>query len=249
MQFDWWTFGFQVINLLVLIWLLGHFFFQPVARIISERRTETAKVLADAELAQSRAAQAETAARAEQEKNKAERLSIIEAARLEAEAQQTEILKKARLDAAKIATDAQHLAERKHQDNRRERVKDAATLAVRITRRLLGNLPADARVAGYRERLQAALTDLQPEQRDELAADVGNLRLVSPRKLNKSELSLARKAVKSALDGDRTANIDVDVNDALIAGLELRGQHVVIHNSLGYDLSRIAEAMATDEKS
>jgi F-type H+-transporting ATPase subunit b len=29
---DWWTLGLQAVNVLILIWLLGYFFWRPVAK-------------------------------------------------------------------------------------------------------------------------------------------------------------------------------------------------------------------------
>ena len=38
MTIDWWTLGLQTINVLILIWLLAHFFWRPVAGMIEQRR-------------------------------------------------------------------------------------------------------------------------------------------------------------------------------------------------------------------
>ena len=38
MHFDPWTLALQTINVLVLVWLLAHFLFRPVAGIIAARR-------------------------------------------------------------------------------------------------------------------------------------------------------------------------------------------------------------------
>ena len=34
MTIDWWTLGLQAVNVAVLIWLLGRFFWKPVAAMI-----------------------------------------------------------------------------------------------------------------------------------------------------------------------------------------------------------------------
>ena len=39
MTIDWWTLGFQSVNVAVLVWLLQHFFWRPVAAMIALRRT------------------------------------------------------------------------------------------------------------------------------------------------------------------------------------------------------------------
>lgn len=40
MELDWTTFGFEIINFLVLVWLLSHFLYKPINRIVSQRRDD-----------------------------------------------------------------------------------------------------------------------------------------------------------------------------------------------------------------
>lgn len=245
MQFDWWTFAFQVINVLVLMWLLGRFMFRPLARIIAKRQEDTTRALAAAEAAKAQAAEAEAAARAEKEKNAAEKLKIIEAARTEAEIQRSEILEKSRTEAADIAQKAESEAKRKHDQNQQARIREAAALSIRITERLIMGMPHDARVAGYPERLQQALAGLDSDLRHALVSDPGALRIVAPRALSDAELRQTQQAIRTALDIEPPTKVEVDAD--MIAGLELRGRHGVIHNSLRYDLGRIAEAISGDD--
>ena len=49
MKFDWLTFGFQLVNILVLLAILRHFLFRPLMRLIAERQTQT-QVAMDAAL-------------------------------------------------------------------------------------------------------------------------------------------------------------------------------------------------------
>jgi F-type H+-transporting ATPase subunit b len=57
MEFDWTTVILEMLNFLVLIWLLKRFFYRPVLAVIEKRRTENDEIIADAE-AQQRAADA-----------------------------------------------------------------------------------------------------------------------------------------------------------------------------------------------
>ena len=43
MTIDWWTLGIQTVNVVILVWLLGHFFWRPVAAMIEQRRAATRK--------------------------------------------------------------------------------------------------------------------------------------------------------------------------------------------------------------
>ena len=48
MKIDWWTLALQAVNAAVLIWLLAHFLFRPVADIIAARQKAAQQLLADA---------------------------------------------------------------------------------------------------------------------------------------------------------------------------------------------------------
>jgi F-type H+-transporting ATPase subunit b len=244
MQFDWWTFAFQIVNILVLIWLLRLFLFRPVARIIAERKAETDRVLQEAEVAKQAAITAQLAAQAENKRISAERFDLLEAARAEAEKQKDVLLEKAKDEADGIVQNAKAVAARTEDEERRKRVRRAADLSVAITRRLLANLPDDVRLAGYPKRLADALSELDSGQKAAMAANTDDLHLVAPRSLSEEEMTAARDAVGSFLKLDGTLPVEVD--ESLIAGLELRSRHGVIHNSLGSDLERMTEALAND---
>ncbi len=49
MELDWTTFALEVLNFLMLVWLLKRFFYRPVLAVIEARRAETAKIIADAD--------------------------------------------------------------------------------------------------------------------------------------------------------------------------------------------------------
>lgn len=48
MDFDWTTFALECVNFLVLIWLLSHFFYRPVLRVIEARRAQSMQILEEA---------------------------------------------------------------------------------------------------------------------------------------------------------------------------------------------------------
>ena len=49
MEFDWTTFILEIINFLILIWILKRFLYQPVLEVIDRRRAGIEKTLADAQ--------------------------------------------------------------------------------------------------------------------------------------------------------------------------------------------------------
>ena len=246
MPFDWWTFAFQLVNVLILLWLLGRFLFRPTARIIAERKAAAAATLKQAEETRAKSEEALKALQREQEETRKQRFDVLEAARAEAEKQKEEAFAKARQEAAKVVDDAGKTVERNRAAAEQQQLQDAVTLSATMTMRLLDNLPEDARFAGYAKRLEDALSALDEDKKTALLAEPGALELVSARALTKSEQAQARKAA-AALSGEEQ-DIPIVTDAALIAGLELRSPNGVVHNSLRFDLERISGALADEAR-
>lgn len=60
MELDWTTFGLEIVNFLVLLWILKRFLYRPVLATLAERRAGIARVLGEAKEAEARAASLKT---------------------------------------------------------------------------------------------------------------------------------------------------------------------------------------------
>ena len=49
MELNWTTFAFQIVNFLILVWILKRFLYRPVLNVIERRREAVAKTLSDAQ--------------------------------------------------------------------------------------------------------------------------------------------------------------------------------------------------------
>ena len=49
MEFDWTTFTLEIINFLILVWILKRFLYRPILDVIAKRRAGIEKTLADAQ--------------------------------------------------------------------------------------------------------------------------------------------------------------------------------------------------------
>jgi F-type H+-transporting ATPase subunit b len=65
MDFNWSTFILEIINFLVLVWLIKHFFYKPVCKIIDKRRSEI-----DEQITSAKSIQADAQAMKEQYENR-----------------------------------------------------------------------------------------------------------------------------------------------------------------------------------
>src|SRR5579863_3705837 len=140
MTIDWWTLGIQTVNVLILIWLLGRFFWRPVAGMIEQRRAAAQKLLAEAEEKRRQA----TAALAEIETTKAgfaqEREAILAAAHVTADLARTALLDAAKTEAATLQAAAQAAIEKDKATAAAVWAERANHLAVDIAGRLAARL-------------------------------------------------------------------------------------------------------------
>src|ERR1700721_1417913 len=102
MTLSWWTLCIQTVNVVILIWLLGRFFWRPVAAMIEQRRATAQRIVAEANAKRSEA----TAALAEIERTRAgfgrERETILTEAHEAAERERATRLAEAEKDARSL---------------------------------------------------------------------------------------------------------------------------------------------------
>ena len=241
MEFDWITFAFQAVNVLILLAILRRFLFRPVAAIIEARRAEAAALIAEAEASREAAAEAARTAQAEEAKTAAARAAALDAARAEAEALKAAILKEAQAEAARRLSAAAAQAEDARRAAQAEDEGRIRALALAALSRTLSAQPADRAVAGYAARLAGALGEIPADRR---AALFRGASLIAPRPLSAAE----RAEADAALAPFGLSALPFAVDPALIAGLELRGPDGALRNSVAHDLSRIAEALAQEDR-
>ena len=140
MPIDGWTLAFQAVNFLVLVWLLRHFLYRPVRRIIDERRATAARALADAEAAQR---QADETAREYQRRAEAvadERDQMLDDARAKIEGERQAMLAEARTEAEALQARTQRALGAEREAVAREIRVQAAELAIALARRLVADV-------------------------------------------------------------------------------------------------------------
>lgn len=240
MHIDWWTLGLQTVNVLVLIWLLKRFLFAPVAAMIEERRKTAAMILDEAKAARDKA----EALRADVTRQAAEAADArdkgLAAAAEEAAALKSRLTAEAHAEAEKLRQQATAEAERQRVAAMSTLARQADALAVEITGKLLDRLPPDARIGGFIDGLAEAIAALSPEDRGRLAAD-GAITLRAARPLTAEEQAQFRARTTGVLASP--VDITFEVDDSLIAGLEIVSPYVRVRNSFRADLERISSEL------
>lgn len=247
MTFDWITFAFQLVNVLVLLAILTHFLFRPVAGIIRKRQAETEAALANAEAALAEAEAATERAKAEAEANAAARRDVLAKAQEAAAAERARLVEAAQVEAEKLVEAAQAEAEDRVAKSEARTLARARDLAQSIASRALAAQPRPPTPGSYAMRLAQAVAALPDDSLSSLFGS-GPATLISAQPLTGADLTEVRAALAS-LAGLKGVSPEVAVDPALIAGLDLRAASGVIHNSLAHDLARIAEALDGDGSS
>ncbi|MEW5420555.1 F0F1 ATP synthase subunit delta [Amorphus sp. 3PC139-8] len=246
MHIDWWTLALQTINALVLIWLLSRFLFRPVANMIEARRAEARRLLDEAEARRKAADEERAKAEADEQALAAERGQKLQEAAAEGEKQKASILAAARAEAEKLRAEATAEIERERARAEATTKDRAAQLAVDIAAKLVDRLPDNVRVLGFVDGLAAGVADLKGPIRAEIGADGAPVQLTAPRELTADERAACQSALSKALG--REIEIEIDVDPALIAGLELNAEHAVVTNNLRADLTQILTELTRHER-
>jgi F-type H+-transporting ATPase subunit b len=247
MTIDWWTLGIQAVNVIILVWLLARFFWRPVAAMIEQRRATAQQILTEAETGRSRA----TDALAEIERTRAgfdkERQTIIATAHEAAEQARTAMLAAAAKEAAALEISARTAIEKEREAAKAAWMERASLLAVEIARRLVARLDGPAVSAAFLDWLLQEIRGLPENVRKAVAADGVVLEAVSAVTIDPADQDRYRKLIGEALGVH--PQISFQVNASIIAGLELRGPHLVVANSWRADLEKILADLVHDKRS
>ena len=242
MRFDWWTFGLQTVNVLVLLWLLSKFLFKPAANIISARQAEAARLLAEASAARDSAEAERRKATAFEEGIAARRIEAIRAAEADAATEKQALLAAAHEDADRARAAAQDEIARTRAAGARAMAEQASELSVDIAGRLMRRLPPEAQVAGFSDGLARAVAALPEEIRAQLCADdAPPLPVSAARALSRSETGSLEEQLGRVLG--RPVRVVVSIDPDLIAGLEIETAHVRVSNNLRADLDSILRSL------
>ncbi|MCP9473305.1 MAG: F0F1 ATP synthase subunit delta [Nitrospira sp.] len=140
MELDWSTFGLQVLNFLVLVWLLKRFLYKPIFTVIADRRTAMERLRAEAERlrAEGEDLKQRYAGRlAEWEREKQEaRSRLLE----EINSERTRLMEEVHRSVAQEREKAKTLEERRQRELRRQAEEAALALGAQFAARLLERL-------------------------------------------------------------------------------------------------------------
>jgi F-type H+-transporting ATPase subunit b len=240
MTIDFWGLGLQAINVLILVWLLSRVFWRPVAAAIVTRQTAAKAVTDAAAAAQAKADAALAEVTKARDGIAAERIATLDAAKAEAEATAKAALAEARTKADALLATAKEAAKQDAETAQAANAAQATDLALVIAARLLARLESPKVQAAFLAQLVETISQMPDADRTALIDAPKGVEVVSPGDLG-DEKAAIEKAVRKALGGVPALRFVTD--PALIAGLELRSPHFVLHNSWQADLDVVHKAV------
>jgi F-type H+-transporting ATPase subunit b len=243
MHIDWWTLALQTVNVLVLIWILGRFFFRPVADLVAKRQGEAAKLIANADAARKEAEEIRAEAARLRAGIDAQRDGLIAEARKAAEAEKASSLEQLTSELAQHRKDAAIAIERERAAMQHAVLDRANELSIQIAGRLLERLPESAAFSAFLDGLRAELGKLPAESRQCLAASNPDhpIEVVTAATLDDKQAAMLRETIQVALGSELPAQLSCDPK--LIAGFEIRGRNVIVRNNWRADLETIRKEL------
>ncbi|PRY80534.1 F-type H+-transporting ATPase subunit b [Yoonia maritima] len=240
MTIDFWGLGLQAVNVLILMWLLSHVFWRPVAAAIAKRQ-DTATSLIDASKAtQAKADRALEEATQARAGIAAERSATLDAAQKEAATATKATLTEARVKADAMLATAKTTIVQDRDAAQKANEAQAADLAMKIAAKLLERLNCNATQSAFLSQLTEAIAKIPPADLTAVLDDPKGIEIVTATALG-AEQSNTNKVVQTALGGK--ADLKFSTDPDLIGGLELRSPHFVLHNSWQADLKQIQKAV------
>lgn len=244
MLINWFTVGAQLLNFLILVWLMKRFLYRPILDAIDAREKRIAAELADAAAKQAEAEQARETFRHKNTALDQQRATLLRQAAETAEVERRRLLGEARDAADTLSAKRREALSQEQQRLRAELVQCTRDEVFAIARKTLADLAGVGLEARMSEVFVQRLQDLDSATRDEL---VSTLMPGSEPVLVSSAFELPppqRRAIEAALSDLFAAEIQVRFETAaqLINGIELS----VNGRKLGWS---IADYLAAMEKS
>ena len=128
----------QIVNVVLLVWLLKRFLYAPVLNMLNERTKRIQDSLSEADKVRAQMAEAQRDNEAELVRARHEAAAIVSQAQERARAQEQEIIAQARQEADRIRADAREQALRERDQMIGDLKNQVATLVTQTATRVLG---------------------------------------------------------------------------------------------------------------
>lgn len=228
---------FQIINFLVLLAILGRFFYRPLRQAMSKREETIASKMRDADEQAHQAEEIRRQLAAEHEHAAAQASAMLESARTEAGKEREQLLAQARHEAVQLREEAEQRIAREQQLDRERLDAEVRTTAATIAGQLVRNVAGEAVHLELVNRCLDAKNLIGGNDaalvRHALDHADGSVNVETAYPLTSAQQEHLRDAIAVATAQDSAA-IGLDIHDCpeLLAGIRLQVGTVAIDVSL-----------------
>ncbi|MEZ5931056.1 MAG: hypothetical protein R3F54_03745 [Alphaproteobacteria bacterium] len=248
MQIDWWTFAFQAINFLILVWLLKRFLFLPVKEVIRKREERAEHAIVEAQEREKAAEAARQGFEDDRAKLADERQAMLKKIHDDLEAERRQCLDKAAADADQLLQAARASIAQEREAVLKDIRDQVATLAVDLASTLLQKAGVDASKRSILERLERQIDALPAAERErfakDLAADGAEMTIVTTSPLSAEEQAEWTDRLGGCLGRKGKAAFVTEPD--ILDGAELRLPHAVITFTWQDQLAKAKELLLDD---
>jgi len=245
MLIDWFTVLAQVVNFLILVWLLKHFLYRPILDAIDAREKRIASALADANAKKTEAEQERDAFQHKNEAFDQQRAALLSQATNEAQAERLRLLDTARQESDSLRAKRQEALISEQQSLRAALSRRAQEEVFAIARKVLADLAGAS--------LEARMADVFLRRLRELD-DAAMAGLKSAFKMSSSPLLVRtafelpppqRAAIETALKETLGGEMQVQFETApdLVSGIEISANGHKVAWSIAEYLASLGKAV------
>lgn len=243
MELSWSTFVLEIINFLVLVWILKRFLYKPVMDVIARRRGEIEKTRVEAAQLQADAQQLQTQYEGRLDEWNAERQQAREALSRELESERAHRLEAVQAELEKKREQALVAEERRRRDELHQIEETAMAQSAQFASRLLARVAGSETESRLVRFLIEELAKLPPERtqrlRERHGTAVEEIVVVSAFELDDDERSALEQAMIKLIGEKRPVRFTRD--SGLIAGVRITIGAWVLGFNLADELKGLAQ--------
>lgn len=223
MLIDWFTVAAQIVNFLILVWLMKRYLYQPILRAIDAREQQIASQLASAEAQRTEAEQLKREYQQKNEQIESQRASLLQTATDEAHATRHRLLEEARAAAQALAAQQLAALENESHNLSSEIAQRAQQEVLAIARKTLMQLAAtnveDCAIEVFLRRLRELDTDTKERLTEKLRDAQSPLLLHSAFELTEAQRHQISETVRQSLGPQAT--LAFETKASIVCGVEL----------------------------
>ncbi|MET4141697.1 F0F1 ATP synthase subunit B [Pedobacter sp. UYP1] len=223
MQINWFTVIAQIINFLILVWLMKKYLYKPILQAIDERETKIAVELADAK---SKMAEAKSEQDEFQKKNNAfdhHKKKLMDEATTEAENERQKLIDAAKTEAAEVRSKLDDASREMQESLTNQLLKKTQEEVLSITKKALSELATtnleEQSVHVFIRKIKAITEKDKIKFVDAFHSDSAPLSVKSAFELPEKEQKSIKMAITGLLGHDVKYAFEIDPK--IISGIEL----------------------------